>query len=97
MLSCFQSGVNSGKSAGGNQFNFRAHVQMYRTWNGSGPAFSLNASLSQRLVERDGEGLRGRAGVCVSTCYIIKRGGREPCLACHTTATQIKNIETKSW
>lgn len=26
--------------------------------------------------------------VCVSTCYIIKRGGREHCLACHTTATR---------
>lgn len=45
-----------------------------------------------RERERDSERLRGRAGVCVCvcvpTCYIIKRGGRERCLSCHTTATR---------
>lgn len=94
-VECFHafhaSSAKSGKSAGGNELNFRAHVQMYRMCNGSAPACTLNASLSQRERERDGERLRGREGVCVcvrvSTCYIIKRGGRERCLACHTTAT----------
>lgn len=72
------------------EFNFSVNVQMYRIRNGSATACTLNASVSQR--ERDGERRRGRAGVCVclcvSTCYIINRGGRECCLACHTTATR---------
>lgn len=69
------------KSAAGNKINFRARIQMYGMCNGSAPVCTLNASLSERERERQ----RGCVGVCVSTCYITESGGRECCLACHTT------------
>lgn len=41
------------------------------------------AAVGVRLRKKETE--KG-AWVCVSTCYITESGGRECCLACHTTA-----------
>lgn len=80
-----------------NKNNFRAHIRTYRMYNGSAPLRTPNVSLSLLwylcvcvcrfvgLFERERERQRGCVGVCVSTCYIIESGGRECCLACHTT------------
>lgn len=54
--------------------------------------YSRSVHISLSLWKGGGGGLfekeRDRVGawVCVSTCYITKSGGRECCLACHTTA-----------
>lgn len=41
--------------------------------------------LLMRPYQRERERQRGCVGGCVSTCYITESGGRECCLACHTT------------